>query len=188
MTGFRDWFLSLLNDVFQDAAGEFLGLLVTLAFLLALFLLVALPLTWFLKRSGLLHVEINAAKKPSRPQPVLDAVDRGVSRFYEYSLWALLAAVTLFAALFFYGLRTDVNRGFLYFYFSIAYLFFLGWSSGQLYAVRRRRRSLAVPTPVSRCHDAATARRLTNRQLVAAFVALCATFTALFLFLLPRLH
>ncbi|MBK5292236.1 MAG: hypothetical protein JJE04_11230 [Acidobacteriia bacterium] len=144
-------------DVFEEMAAEVLGLGITLGLFLAAFLVFGVPIYLILKKLGYRRgassqpttfwedVREAVHFKPSQPDPAtlerlrqLDAVESGVSTFYRYFLYVVFVLVTGFIIFFFWSIRNDVNRDFMYFYFGILYLVFLGWAAGQFYELRRR--------------------------------------------------
>jgi hypothetical protein len=161
-----DWIKSIFWDVFEEMAAELLGLGITLALFLAAFLVLGVPVYVVLKKLGFrvspggpmafkqFQAAAQASEPPLDPQTVerldqLDAVENSVSSFYRYFLYVVLALGTGLAIFFFWKIRTDASRDFLYFYFGIAYLVFLGWVGGQLYSLksrdsRRRRRQTVM--------------------------------------------
>lgn len=68
----------------------------------------------------------------------LDAVERGVSRFYVVLLSFIMAAITGIAVFFFIKLPNDGNRDFLILYGGVVYLIGMLWAASQLFRTMRR--------------------------------------------------
>ena len=70
----------------------------------------------------------------------LDEVQIGLQTFYQYFLWFVLVAATVFIIFFFAGLKNDSSRGFLLFYFGLGYLFVAGFAISGIWSTRRQQR------------------------------------------------
>ena len=79
----------------------------------------------------------------------LGDVERGLSVFYQYLLYGLLVAVTVFAFYLHRQFVHDAFHDFLDMFLGVLYLLFLLWAVGTLFALRRRISSARQPdTPV----------------------------------------
>ena len=70
----------------------------------------------------------------------LDEVQIGLQTFYQYFLWFVLVAASVFVIFFFAGLKNDSSRGFLLFYLGVGYLFVAGFAISGIWSTRRQQR------------------------------------------------
>jgi len=68
----------------------------------------------------------------------LDEVQIGLQTVYQYLLWFVLLASTVFIIYFFATLKHDSSRDFLLFYFGVGYLVVAGWAIGGIWSTRRQ--------------------------------------------------
>lgn len=70
----------------------------------------------------------------------LDQVQVGLQTVYQYVLWFVLLAATVFIIDFFGKIKHDSSRDFLQAYFGIAYVLVAGWAIGGIWSTRRQQR------------------------------------------------